>query len=211
MSQDPGPALAADLSREDDMLRVAERIRAARLSVLVNNAGFGSTGTLARADPEPQADMVRLHALAPVRLTLAALPGLVERRAGAVVNVSSIAGFAYSPGSVTYCATKSFLTVWSEGLAAELRGSGVRVQALCPGLTHTEFHRRMNDRSRQAPEFMWLTAREVVAASMRALDRGGPTVCIPGWRYRLLAGLVRVTPRPILGRVAAIRRGRDVT
>jgi short-subunit dehydrogenase len=136
---------------------------------------------------------------------------MLERRAGAIINVSSVAGFAYSPGSVTYCATKAFLTVWSEGLAAELQGSGVRVQALCPGLTHTEFHQRMQDRSRRAPEFMWLSAGEVVRVSLRALDRGRPTVCIPSGRYRLLAWLVRVTPRPLLGRLAALRQRLDVT
>jgi len=203
--------LVADLAREDEMLRVGERVRAAELAVLVNNAGFGTTEYLAQADPDRQADMVRLHALAPVRLALAALPGMLERRTGAVVNVSSVAGFAYSPGSVTYCATKAFLTVWSEGLAAELRGSGVRVQALCPGLTHTEFHQRMGDRRRQAPAYLWLSAREVVTASLRALDRGRPTICIPSARYRLLTGLVRATPRPLLGRLAALRRRLDVT
>jgi short-subunit dehydrogenase len=203
--------LVADLAREDEVLRVADWARSAGLALLINNAGFGTTERLAHADPERQADMIRLHALAPVRLALAALPGMLERRAGAIVNVSSVAGFAYSPGSVTYCATKAFLTVWSEGLAAELRGTGVRVQALCPGLTRTEFHQRMQDRSRRAPALTWLSAGEVVRASLRALDRGRPTVCIPSARYRLLTGLVRITPRPLLGRLAALRRRLDVT
>jgi short-subunit dehydrogenase len=199
-------ALPADLSREDDMLRVAERIARAEPTLLVNNAGFGTTGTLARTDPERQAEMVRLHTLAPVRLTLAALPSLVRRNAGGVINVSSVAGFAVTPGSVTYGATKAFLTTWSEGLAAELRGSGVRVQALCPGFTHSEFHRRMGTRSGRAPEFMWLSARQVVTASLRALDRNGPVVCVPGWRYRVVVAALRILPRGLVSRAAAARQ-----
>lgn len=198
--------LAADLSREQDMLRVAERIAAAEPALLVNNAGFGTTGTLARTDAERQAEMVRLHTLAPLRLTLAALPSLLRRRGGGVINVSSVAGFAVTPGSVTYGATKAFLTAWTEGLAAELRGSGVRVQALCPGFTHSEFHQRMGTRSGRAPDFMWLTARQVVAASLRALDRNGPTVCVPGWHYRAIVAALRLLPRGLVGRLADARR-----
>jgi short-subunit dehydrogenase len=198
--------LAADLSREEDIGRVAERIGQAEPTLLVNNAGFGTTGTLARTDPARQADMVRLHTLAPLRLTLAALPSLLRRNAGGVINVSSVAGFAVTPGNVTYGATKAFLTVWTEGLAAELRGSGVRVQALCPGFTHSEFHQRMGTRSGRAPAFMWLTARQVVSASLRALERNGPTVCIPGWHYRVIAGALRLLPRGLVGRIADARR-----
>ena len=199
-------SFAADLSREDEMRRVAERIAGAEPTLLVNNAGFGSTGALAHADPERQAEMVRLHTLAPLRLTMAALPSLLRRNAGGVINVSSVAGFAISPGSVTYSATKAFLTAWTEGLAAELRGSGVRVQALCPGFTHSEFHQRMGTRAGRAPDFMWLTARQVVAASLRALDRNGPTVCVPGWYYRLIVAALRVLPHGLVGRIADARR-----
>jgi short-subunit dehydrogenase len=198
--------LAADLSREADMIRVAERIAAAEPTLLVNNAGFGTTGPLARTDLERQAEMVRLHTLAPLRLTLAGLPSLLRRNAGGVINVSSVAGFAVTPGSVTYGATKAFLTAWTEGLAAELRGSGVRVQALCPGFTHSEFHQRMGTRSGRAPAFMWLTARQVVTTSLRALDRNGPTLCIPGWHYRLIVTALRLLPRGLVGWVADARR-----
>jgi len=198
--------LPADLSREEDIGRVAERIARVEPTLLVNNAGFGTAGTLAQADPDRQAEMVRLHTLAPLRLTLAALPGLLRRRAGGVINVSSVAGFAVTPGSVTYGATKAFLTAWTEGLAAELRGSGVRVQALCPGFTHSEFHQRMGEREGRAPEFLWLGARQVVAASLRALEQDGPTVCVPGWHYRLIVTALRHLPRRVVGRMADARR-----
>jgi len=197
--------LAADLSGEDGIGRVADRIAAVEPTLLVNNAGFGTTGTLARADPRRQAEMVLLHTLAPLRLTLAALPGLLRRNAGGIINVSSVASFLASPGSVTYCATKAYLTVWSEGLAIELKSAGVRVQALCPGFTYSEFHQRMGARRRRAPAFMWLSAQEVVTASLRALERGGPTVCIPGWQYRAIVGALRILPRGLVGRLAHAR------
>jgi uncharacterized protein len=197
-------AFQADLTRDDDVTRLAERISASpRLALLVNNAGFGTRGTLAEADPGKQAAMVRLHTLAPMRLTQAALPVLLRNRAGAVVNVSSVASFVYSAGNVNYCATKAYLTTFSEGLAAEVAGTGVQVQALCPGFTRTEFHSRMAEPDR-LPRFAWLSAQAVVEQSLRCLDRGGPAVCIPGLRFRIVVGIIRLTPRRLIGWV--IRR-----
>jgi short-subunit dehydrogenase len=198
-------AFPADLARDDDVTRVAERIAASpRLALLVNNAGFGTRGRLAEVDPERQAAMVRLHALAPLRLTQAALPVLLRNRAGAVVNVSSVASFIYSAGNANYCATKAYLTTFSEGLAAELAGTGVQAQALCPGFTRTEFHSRMAEPDR-LPGFAWLSSQAVVEHSLRCLDRGGPTVCIPGLRFRFLVGLIRLTPRRLIGWAARRR------
>ena len=200
-------AFPADLSRDGDVTRLAERIAADhRLAVLVNNAGFGTRGTLAETAPERQAAMVRLHTLAPMRLTQAALPVLLRNRAGAVINVSSVASFLFRPGNVNYCATKAYLTVFSEGLAAELVGTGVRVQALCPGFTRSEFHRRMQVEPSELPWQMWLSAEYVVDASLRSLDRGGPVVCVPGLRYRIIVVLLRLLPRRLLGWLARHRR-----
>jgi uncharacterized protein len=198
-------AFPADLTRDDDVTRVAERIAASpKLALLVNNAGFGTRGRLAEVDPERQAAMVRLHALAPLRLTQAALPVLLRNGAGAVVNVSSVASFIYSAGNANYCATKAYLTTFSEGLAAELAGTGVQAQALCPGFTRTEFHSRMAEPDR-LPGFAWLSSQAVVEHSLRCLDRGGPTVCIPGLRFRFLVGLIRLTPRRLIGWAARRR------
>ncbi len=202
----------ADLSVESEILRLGGRLREGKApALLVNNAGFGTRGTLLRADAEQQAAMVRLHVMAPMRLTLSVLPGMVGRGSGAVVNVSSVASFIFSAGNVNYCATKAYLTRFTEGLAAELRGTGVRAQALCPGFTHTEFHQRMRASKAGLPAAAWLSARSVVRTSLASLDRGGPVVCVPGLGYRVLVGLIRVTPRRVLGWVTSRRRPADVT
>lgn len=202
-------AFPADLTRDDDVTRLAERLAASpRLALLVNNAGFGTRGRLAEADPGRQVAMVRLHTLAPMRLTQAALPVMLRNRAGAVVNVSSVASFIYSAGNANYCATKAYLTTFSEGLAAELVGTGVQVQALCPGFTRTEFHRRMAAGTDHLPKFAWMTAGAVVEHSLRCLDRGGPTVCIPGLGFRFLVAIIRLTPRRLIGWITRRRYDR---
>ncbi len=190
----------ADLTRDDDVTRLVGLVAASpRLELLVNNAGFGTRGTLADASPAQQEAMLRLHAIAPMRLSQAALPALIQRGRGAIINVSSVASFAYSAGTVNYCATKAYLTNFSEGLAAELRGTGVRVQALCPGFTHSEFHERMKADAKLIPGWMWLSARQVVRSSLRNARRRGPVVCIPGLRYKLMVFVVRHLPRSFIG------------
>lgn len=197
---------AADLSEEGEIERLALRLRAGDApALLVNNAGFGTRGPLLRVDPERQAAMVRLHTLAPMRLTMAVLPGMTSRGSGGIVNVSSVAGFLYSAGNVNYCATKAYLITFTEGLAAELRGTGVQAQALCPGLTRTEFHERMQVSMETLPGMSWMSARQVVGASLASLDRRGPVVCVPGIRYRVLVRLIRLAPRGIFGWATARR------
>jgi uncharacterized protein len=196
----------ADLSLDDDVTRLVGLVAGSpRLELLVNNAGFGSRGMLADASPRRQEAMLRLHTLAPMRLTQAALPALLTKGKGAIVNVSSVASFLYSAGNVNYCATKSYLTTFSEGLAAELRGSGVRVQALCPGFTRSEFHDRMEVDASALPGWMWMSAVQVVAASLRNLSRSGPVVCVPGLRYKLIVLLLRHMPRALIGALSRLR------
>lgn len=199
--------LRADLASDEDTDRVVAAIgELPRLDLLVNNAGFGTRGALAEADPERQAAMVRVHVLAPLRLVQAALPGMIARRSGAIVNVASVAAFLASPRNVNYCATKAYLVSMTEGLAAELRGTGVRAQALCPGFTHSEFHARMQSDKAAIPPFMWLAAPAVVRASLEALDAGGPVVTVPGAGYRLAIPLLRLVPRGLVSRLAGMVR-----
>jgi hypothetical protein len=192
----------ADLTIDTDVSLVAARIaQSPQLAVLVNNAGFGTRGPLSNASPARQEAMLQLHTMTPMRLTQAALPVLLQSGRGGIVNVSSVASFLFAAYNVNYCATKAFLTSFSEGLAAELRGTGVRVQALCPGFTRSEFHQRMELDVSDIPSWMWLSATKVVDASLAALARGRPVVCVPGIRYKLIVMLLRVTPRWLISRV----------
>lgn len=172
----------------------AELAALPRVDALVNNAGFGTLGPLVRTDPEAQARMVRLHCSTPLRLAQAVLPGMTARRAGLVINVASVAAFMTGPGNGTYSATKSFLVLLTQGMAAELAGSGVRVQALCPGFTRTEFHGRAGMPTRAIPGVLWMTPAAIVDASLGAADRGGPTVVVPGLGYRIVVAVARHLP-----------------
>jgi len=205
--------MTADLTRDEDVAAVAHKLASSEsLSLLVNNAGFGSRGFFFEADPEQQDAMHRLHVLATERLTRAVLPGMVARRRGGVINVASVAGFIQSPGNISYCATKAWMISFTEGLYLELKtiGSPVAVQALCPGYTYTEFHDVMGvDRSKILSPGWWMTADAVVAESLRGLREGRPIV-IPGWRYRLLVPFLKFLPRGLVRRAAAASRGRTM-
>ncbi len=192
----------ADLTIDTDVSLLAGRIaQSSHLALLVNNAGFGTRGPLSNASPARQEAMLELHIIAPMRLSQAALPVLLENGRGGIVNVSSVASFLFSANNVNYCATKAYLTNFSEGLASEVAGTGVRVQALCPGFTRSEFHQRMELDVSGIPAWMWLSATKVVDASLSALERGRPVVCVPGIRYKLIVLLLRLTPRWIISRV----------
>jgi short-subunit dehydrogenase len=192
--------LVADLVEDGDLRRVETRLREAdNLEMLVNNAGFGISGPFAAADVEGQDRMHRLHITATLRLTHAALVGMVVRRRGGIINVASVAGFLTNPGAVSYCATKTWINSFTEGLHLELRSaySPVRVQALCPGFTYSEFHDAANmDRTKLAPRAWWYSAEFVVAESLAGLDRGQLFV-IPGFRYRALVAVVNRLPRAV--------------
>ena len=197
----------ADLSKDDGLARL-ERALASdpALDLLVNNAGYGGKAGFVKAETADHLSMVRVHVDATVRLTKAALPGMIDRGRGAVVNISSVAAFSPFSGAM-YSGTKAFLVMFSENLQAELRGKGVAVQALCPGLTHTEFHAAADMDLSAVPEIFWSRADEVVRTSLRRIGRG--VVCIPGWenkavsflmRCPLTAGLVRTVSRAKLVR-----------
>lgn len=203
-------ALAADLSGEEDVARVVRHIEGLDdLTLLINNAGFGTRGTFAEVELERSLDMIRVHLIASVALARAALPGMIARGAGAIINVSSVAAFFASVGGANYGATKAYLNVFSETLAAELRGTGVKVQALCPGFTATEFHEVGDyqgfDRA-EIPGAVWMSADEVAAESLAAL-RGDRVIVVPGAKYRAMVAASR-SPLggPIRRAARAVRR-----
>jgi len=199
-------AWTADLATDAGREEVASRIAALpRLDLLVNNAGFATTGKLYKIPLEPQMEMLRLHMLAPMRLVTAALPKMIEHHAGGIINVASIAGFIYGPGNVNYSATKAYLITFSLGLDTELAGTGVKVQALCPGFTHTEIHKEMPHVKQQIPSWLWMDADRVVSISLRQLERGGPVICIPGKRNKLMKFVHSLVPHAYM-RFMAVRR-----
>jgi len=189
--------LAADLSNAAELKGVADRIVAEPiLALLVNNAGFGYRGRFWETDLEVLERMHRLHIMALVRLSHATLRVMVPQNRGAVVNLASIASFVQRAGNASYCATKSWVAAFSEGLYLDLRQakSAVKIQALCPGYTYSGFHDVMGeDRKHIAPASFWLTAEEVVDDSLAGL-RAGTLFVIPGWRYKWLAAGVRALP-----------------
>jgi uncharacterized protein len=184
--------LPADLTKAEDLERVASRIELLDdLELLVNNAGFGATEPFAESDLARQIDMIELHVIASTRLMRAALPGMVARRHGGIINVSSTASFFALPNNANYSATKAFLTVFSRALHLELRNTGVRVQALCPGLTRTGYGEPVTARKQPYfPSFLYMSAEEVVRQSLDALARD-KVVFVPGLGYKLAALLGR--------------------
>ncbi len=201
--------LVADLARHDEIDRVADKIRGLEtLEMLINNAGFGVPGPFAEVDLERNLDMISVHVVATMCLCRAALPGMIRRKCGAIINVSSVAAFMPLPQSATYCSTKAFIKLFSETLSLELKGAGVRVQALCSGFTVTGFHdtpehARFNRSA--IPKMMWITSEQVVSASLKALAHD-QRVCIPGFKNRALVALLknRITA-PV---IRAMSRGR---
>jgi short-subunit dehydrogenase len=197
--------LAADLAVDADRERVAERIRSApNLGLLVNNAGFGTLGFFVDTTVESQLRMHRLHVIAAMHLMHAALENLVPRAEGGIINVSSVAAFGQTAGSVSYSATKGWMNAFTAGLYAELevQRSPVKVQALCPGFTLSEFHDRLGMDRSPIPQSLWLSADFVVNESLRGFDDGKLFV-IPGWRYKLLVMFMKSMPGWALRRMSS--------
>ena len=190
----------ADLGDAADLHRLEERISSEpNLRLLVNNAGFGIAGRFTATSADDHERMHRVHVIATLRLCHAALRNFERSGQGAMVNVSSVAGFTLSPGSVSYSATKHWMNTFTESLYLDLqaRRSPVRIQALCPGFTLSEFHDVMPMDRSVIPSGWWCNAGDVVNASLDGLERNKLFV-VPGWRYRALISLVRVIPSGLM-------------
>ncbi len=196
--------LPADLSRREDVDSLAIRLMdgSRPVSVLVNNAGFGLYQSFRQTTVDDEQRMLDVLVTAVLRLTHAAIPGMVERGRGAVINVSSVAGFL--PGG-TYSAAKSWVTVFTEGLAQGLEGTGVRATAVCPGFVHTEFHQRAGIDLTTMPDWMWLEVPDVVNQTIRDLALNRP-VGVPGRQYKVFSAILRHGPRSLVRRVAGARQ-----
>lgn len=192
----------ADLTDPAQLRRVEERLAddARRIELLVNNAGFGTSGAFAALPVDDEEREIRLNVLALSRLAHAAVTGMVARRHGGVLNVSSMAGLLPAPGVATYNATKSFVTIFSESLAMEAAPHGVHVTALLPGFTRTEFQDRSGVEPSGLPGAGWLGADAVAREGLRAVAAGHP-ICVPGAQYKSVAAALRLVPRSALRRV----------
>jgi uncharacterized protein len=171
------------------------------IDILVNNAGYGSYGTFAETDLEFQLEMIQLNVVSLVHLTRLLLEPMIQRRSGKILNVASTAAFQPGPFMAVYFASKAFVLSFSEALSNELKGTGVSVTALCPGVTRTDFHKRagLTDVLPMNNSFA-MDAKVVAMDGYRALMRG-KAVTISGFRNQVLAFLVRLAPRAIVRKV----------
>ncbi|MDG3010119.1 SDR family oxidoreductase [Rhodococcus sp. D2-41] len=191
--------LVADLSTADGRERVAARL-AGGVDVLVNNAGFGTSGEFWTADPALLQSQLDVNVTSVMRLTRAALPAMIAQGHGTIINVASVAGLVAGRGS-TYSASKAWVVSFTEGLAGGLAGTGVRIQALCPGWVRTEFHERAGIEMRSIPKFMWLDVEDVVDTCLEDVRRG-KVLCVPGAQYKALTTVGRMLPKNLVRRAA---------
>lgn len=200
--------LAADLTAPDELHAVEVRVAAEPVvDLLVNNAGFGTAGPFAASEIDREEQEIRLNVLALVRLSRAALGVMLARGSGALINVSSLAALQPYPFGATYAATKAFVNSFTEALYEELRGSGVRVQVLCPGFTRTRFQETAGIDADSVPRFAWMESEAVVDASLAGLERG-ELVCVPGAGYRALALATGIIPRGVARRAMGLLQAR---
>jgi uncharacterized protein len=184
--------LPADLADRVGRDKVAERL-AAGVRVLVNNAGFGTSGEFWATDPELLQAQLDVNVTAVMHLTHAALPAMLDAGTGTVINVASVAGMVPGRGS-TYSASKAWVISFSEGLAVGLQGTGVGVHAVCPGYVHTEFHARAGLDMARLPSFLWLEVDDVVSQSLADIA-SGKVISIPGPQYKAIVTAGRMLPR----------------
>jgi short-subunit dehydrogenase len=200
----------ADLAQLNELLAWRDRERI-DIDLLINNAGLGDSGAFATSDPIRNEQMTLVNIVALTTLTRHLLPGMIARRRGGILNVSSSAGFLPIPDFAVYAATKAYVTSFSEALRAELSGTGVSVCALCPGPVHTEFQdvaKRPGARPDTGPEFVFVPVEQVVRDALTAVEADRPLV-IPGLPMKLGMFLVRIIPMPILRLLSRLspRRG----
>src|SRR5213595_493586 len=188
-----------DKSQIDQLVRWLEENKI-NIDFLINNAGLGDYGSFATSDPQRDDRILEVNIVAPTLLTRRLLPQMIARKRGAILNVSSSAGFLPIPGMAVYAASKAYANSFSEALRGELRGTGVTVTALCPGPVHTEFGdaaKRPGGEPERGPEFVYVSVETTTRDALAAVEADQPLV-IPGFAMKLGMFLVRLTPMSIL-------------
>ena len=195
--------IQADLATDAGCAVVEQYIANNQIDVLINNAGFGINKAFTVSTIDAEQQLLDVLVRTPMRLMHVALPQMKQRNKGVVINVSSVASFI---AGGTYSAAKSYLTVLTESLHTELTGTNVKISALCPGFTRTEFHQRGRMSMKGLPSFMWLDSDELVAKAWRDALKG-EAISIPGWQYKLLVFVIQRLPRSIVRKVGmSVRR-----
>ena len=190
--------IQADLATDEGCLKIEKHILENQVDVLINNAGFGTSKAFTMSTLDIEQQLLDVLVRTPMRLMHIALPLMKARNQGIIINVSSVAGYI-AGGS--YSASKSYLTVLTESLHTELAATKVKVSALCPGFTRTEFHQRGKMSMKGLPNFLWLNSDRLVEQSWRDALKG-KAVSVPGWQYKLLVFLVQtLVPRSIVRKV----------
>lgn len=197
--------IQADLSTDTGCGLIEQYIASNQIDVLINNAGFGLNKAFTQSTLEAEQQMLDVLVRTPMRLMHSVLPGMKERNKGVVINVSSVAG--YIAGG-TYSASKSYITVISESLNTELAATHVKVSALCPGFTRTEFHQRARMSMKGLPNFMWLNSDKLVEKAWSDALKG-EAVSIPGWQYRVLTFVIQTLPRSLVRKVGMNLRAKQ--
>lgn len=204
--------ITADLSRRETPVAIHRQLAQQNVAVdyLVNNAGFGTRGRFSQLPLERELQEIDLNVGALVALTRLFAPAMIERRHGTIINVASTAGFQPLPYMATYAATKAYVVSFSLAMAAELRGTGVTMLALCPGPTHSEFQAVAGIGDALMPRFMFMDAKTVAAQGIAAARRGKP-LYMNGVLNRVLVSAARSSPLWLVTRIAAkfYRPGRD--
>lgn len=197
--------LPADLATESGSQIVERYIEEHPIEILVNNAGFGTNKAFSKSDLAVEQALLDVLVRVPMRLTHIVLRPMRERNSGMIINVSSVASWI---AGGTYSAAKSYLTVLSESLHTELSDTNVRICALCPGFTRTEFHQRGRMKMAGLPPFLWLNSDKVVAKAWKdAL--AGKAVSVPGRQYQVISFITRYAPRPWVRKIGMNLRSRQ--
>lgn len=189
--------IQADLATNEGCLKVEQYIAENQIDVLINNAGFGTSKPFTMSSLEIEQQLLDVLVRTPMRLMHVALPLMKQRNNGVIINVSSVAGYI-AGGS--YSAAKSYLTVLTESLHTELAPTNVKISALCPGFTRTEFHQRGKMSMKALPNFLWLNSDRLVEQAWRDALKG-EAVSVPGWQYKLLLLIVNLVPRSIVRKI----------
>jgi short-subunit dehydrogenase len=195
--------LTADLSLPETPKRIFAELSAQKIAVdvLVNNAGFGALGTFAELSLPRQLEMLQVNITALTELTGLFLPGMIQRKRGGILNVGSVAGFQPGPGMAVYYATKAFVLSFTEALAEELAGSGLKISVLCPGPTESNFSQVARANKARLFKARKMSAAAVARAGHRAF-RSGKVISVPGGSNKLLVFSGRLAPRSVVRKIA---------